>query len=242
MAFISSNETAGAVFNTNSSIPLRLKGGTCPAISECELPPKAQCGGVKVEGNDNYCTKDEECGNGKKCIDNECKDDASASLSKGTEVTFGEGVNSPSNDGSAILIDSPSEGVVLGQFYLAADGSEGKFYKFNKLMVKFKADSDIKAENFKLYKDNNSDGKVNDGDTEIASADSISSSYVTFNVGEANRLLSAKGKVNFIVTADASTNSDSRPGKFSMTIEGSESFELADSEKIEAKGKRTIIV
>lgn len=242
MAFISSNETAGAVFNTNSSIPLRLKGGTCPAISECELPPKAQCGGVKVEGNDNYCTKDEECGNGKKCIDNECKDDASASLSKGTEVTFGEGVNSPSNDGSAILIDSPSEGVVLGQFYLAADGSEGKFYKFNKLMVKFKADSDIKAENFKLYKDNNSDGKVNDGDTEIASADSISSSYVTFNVGEANRLLSAKGKVNFIVTADASTNSDSRPGKFSMTIEGSESFELADSEKIEAKGNQILFV
>ncbi|MBR6422023.1 DUF11 domain-containing protein [bacterium] len=241
MAFISSNETAGAVFNTNSSIPLRLKGGTCPAISECELPPKMECGGVKVEGNDNYCTKDEECGNGKKCIDNECKEDSSANLSKGVEVTFGEGVNSPSNDGSAILIDS-GEGVVLGQFYLAADGSEGKFYKFNKLMVKFKADSDIEAKNFKLYKDNNSDGKVNDGDTEISTADSIAGSYVTFNVGEANRLLSAKGKVNFIVTTDASTNSDSHPGKFSMTIEGSDSFELADSEKIEAKGNSILFV
>ena len=238
MASISSNETSGAVFNTNSNIPLRLKQGSCPAISECELPPKAQCGGIRIEGNDNYCTRDEECGDGKKCVNNECKTDASANLSKGVEVTFGEGVNSPSNEGSVILISSPSEGTLLGQFYLAAAGSEDKSYKFNELMIKFQADSDIEAKNFKLYQDKNSDGKVDGGDTEISSADAVKNSYVTFNVGEAHRLLSAKGKVNFIVTADASTNSNSTPGKFSMIIEGPESFKLEDSEKIEAKGNR----
>ena len=238
----SSDGPMSYTYSTNSSIPLRLKGGTCPAVSECELPPKMECGGVKIEGNDNYCTRDEECGNGRKCIDNECKDDASANLSKGTEVTFGEGVNSPSNEGSVILISSPSEGVVLGQFYLAAEGSEGKSYKFNKLMVKFQADSDIKAENFKLYRDNNSDGKVDGGDTEIASAGAAKSSYVTFNIGEANSLVSAKGKTNFIVTVDALTDSDSHSGKFSMNIEGPESFTLEDSEKIEAKGNAIYFV
>ena len=242
IASITSNETAGVAFNTNSNIPLRLKQGVCPAVSECELPPKSQCGGVKIEGNDNYCTRDEECGNGKKCIDNECKDDVSGNLSKGAEVTFGEGVNSPSNEGSVILIPSPSEGIVLGQFYLAADGGEGQSYKLGKLMVKFQADSDIEAGNFKLYKDVNSDGKVDGGDTEISSAEAAKNSYVTFNIGEADSLVSAKGKTNFIVTTDASTNSDSHPGKFSMIIEGPESFNLEDSEKIEAKGSRVEFV
>ena len=224
-------------YYTNSSIPLRLKQGTCPAVSECELPPKMECGGVKIEGNDNYCTKDEECGNGRKCIDNECKDDVSASLTQGAEVTFGEGVNSPSNDGSAILVSSPSEGLVLGQFYLFAEGNKDKSYKFNELMIKFNADSDIDAKNFKLYKDNNDDGKVDSGDTEIASAEAPKNSYVTFNVGEAYRLVSSGIRNNFIVTADASTNSDSHPGKFSMTIEGAESFKLSDAGEIKAKGE-----
>ena len=238
MASISSIETAGVVFNTNGNIPLRLKQGTCPAIAECELPPKAQCGGIRIEGNDNYCTKDEECGNGKKCVNNECKNDTASDLTKGAKVTFGEGLNSPSNDGSVILIPSPSEKIVLGQFYLTAEGNEGKSYNFNKLMIKFHADTDITAKNFKLYKDVNNDGKFDNGDTEIASADAAKNSYVTFNVGEANRLIPSNAKNNFIITTDASTNSKSNPGKLSMTIEGSESFELADSEKIEAQGNK----
>jgi len=225
-------------YYTNTGIPLRLKGGTCPAVSECELPPKMKCGGVKIEGNENYCTDDSECGSGRKCIDNECRDDASGDLTKGAKVTFGEGINSPSNDGSAILIQSPGKGVVLGQFYLFAEGGEGKSYKFNELMIKFRADSDISANNFKLYRDNNSDGKADSGDTEIASAEAPKNSYVTFVVGEAHRLVSSGVKTNFIVTTDASTNSETNPGKFSMAIEGPESFKLEDSEKIEADGGR----
>ena len=228
MAVITSNETASA-FNTNSNIPLRLKIGSCPPVSECELPSKMECGGIKIEGNENYCTEDKDCGNGKKCINNECKDDVASDLTNGAEITFGEGVNSPSNEGSAILIPSPSEGIVLGQFYLFAEGSKEKSYKFNSLTFKFKAENDIIAKNFKLYKDNNGDGKVDSGDTEIASAESSKNSYVTLNIGEANRLAASGIKNHFIVTTDASTNSDSRPGKFNMIIEGPESFEVADS-------------
>jgi uncharacterized repeat protein (TIGR01451 family) len=226
MAYITSNETAAA-FNTNSNIPLRLKIGTCPAISECELPSKMECGGVKVD-DPNYCSKDEDCENGKKCINNSCQEVAASDLTNGAEITFGEGVNSPSNEGSAILIPSPEEGIVLGQFYLFAEGNKEKSYKFNSLTFKFKAENDIDAKNFKLYKDNNGDGKVDSGDTEIATAESPKNSYVTLNIGEAGRLTASGIKNHFIVTTDAKTTTDARPGKFNMIIEGAESFNISD--------------
>ena len=236
MAAITSNETGGGAFNTNSNIPLRLKQGSCPAISECELPSKMECGGIKIEGNDNYCTEDKDCGSGKKCINNECKNDVSSDLTKGATVTFGEGVNSPSNGDSVILIPSPSEGIVLGQFYLLAEGNEGKSYNFNELTLKFRAENDINAKNFKLFKDNNGDGKVDAGDTEIAVTESPKNSYVTFNVSEANRLTASNIKNHFIITTDASTSSDARSGKFNMIIEGPESFKISDSGTVEVKG------
>lgn len=237
MAQITSNETAGA-FNTNSNIPLRLKQGSCPSITECELPSKMQCGGIKIEGNDNYCTEDKDCGAGKKCVNNECKDDVVSDLTNGAEVTFGEGVNSPTND-SPILISSPSEGIVLGQFYLFAEGNKDKSYNFNELMIKFMAESDIQAKNFKLYKDNNGDGKVDGGDTLIATTEDVKNSYVSFAVTDpANRLTASGIKNHFIVTTDAKTTSDTRPGKFSMIVEGGESFKLSDSAKIDAKGSK----
>ena len=226
MAYITSNETAAA-FNTNSNIPLRLKIGNCPAISECELPSKMECGGVKVD-DPNYCSKDEDCENGKKCINNSCQEVAASDLTSGAEVTFGEGVNSPSNEGSAILIPSPEEGIVLGQFYLFAEGNKEKSYKFNSLTFKFKAENDIDAKNFKLYKDVNGDGKVDSGDTEIATAESPKNSYVTLNIGEAGRLTASGIKNHFIVTTDAKTTTDARPGKFNMIIEGAESFNISD--------------
>ena len=159
-------------------------------------------------------------------------------MTTGAEVTFGEGVNSPVND-SPILISSPSEGIVLGQFYLFAEGNNDKSYNFNELMIKFKAESDIQANNFKLYKDINGDGKVDSGDTEIASSSELKNSYVNLAVTDpANRLTASGIKNYFIVTTDAKTTSDARPGKFSMIIEGGESFKISDSAKIEAKGQK----
>ena len=238
MAAITSTETAGGAFNTNSNIPLRLKIGNCPAITECELPSKMECGGIKIEGNENYCTEDKDCGNGKKCVNNECKDDVASDLTNGTEVTFGEGTNSPTND-STILIPSPSEGIILGQFYLFAEGNKDKSYNFNELMIKFKAETDIQAKNFRLYKDVNGDGKVDGGDIEIAVTEDVKNSYVNLAVSDpANRLTASGIKNHFIVTADAKTTSDSKSGKFSMIIEGGESFKLSDAAKIDAKGQK----
>ena len=235
MASITSNETAGGSFNTNSNIPLRLKIGNCPAISECELPSKMECGGVKVD-DPNYCSKDEDCDNNKKCINNSCQEVAASDLTSDAEVTFGEGVNSPSNEGSAILIPSPKEGIVLGQFYLFAEGNKEKSYKFNSLMFKFKAENDIDAKNFKLYKDMNGDGKVDSGDIEIATAESPKNSYVTLNIGETNRFTASGIKNHFIVTTDAKTTTDARPGKFNMIIEGAESFNISDDGAPKVKG------
>jgi uncharacterized repeat protein (TIGR01451 family) len=235
-ASITSNETAGAVFNTNSNIPLRLKQGACPAITECELPPKMECGGVKVD-DPNFCNNNDDCKDGKKCIDNTCQNEPVSNLTSGAEVTFGEGINSPSNEGSAILITSPSEGIVLGQFYLLAESNQDKSYNFNEITLKFRADNDIEAKNFKLYKDNNGDGKVDSGDKEIASAEAPKSSYVKLAVSDpADRLTASGIKNHFIVTADALTNSESHPGKFNLVIEGSDSFNVSDSGSAKVSG------
>jgi hypothetical protein len=197
-----------------------------------------ECGGVKVD-DPNYCTKDTDCKDGKKCIDNTCQKDVASDLTKGAEVTFGIGANSPVNDDSAIFIPSPSNGIVLGQFYLFAEGDSSKSYKFNELMINFKADSDIQAKNFKLYKDVNGDGKVDKGDTEIASSGEVKNSYVSFAVSDpANRLAAAGIKNHYIVTVDASTNSASVPGKFNMVIEDENSFKISDAGSAKVSGSR----
>ena len=237
MASITSNETSGAAFNTNSNIPLRLKIGNCPPITECELPSKMECGGVKVD-DPNFCSSDSDCKDGKKCVNNSCQEVAASNLTSGAEVTFGEGVNSPSNDGSVILIPSPSEGIVLGQFYLFAEGNKDKSYNFNTLTLKLKAENDIDAKNFKLYKDVNGDGKVDEGDKMIASTETVRNSYIDFAITDpANRLTASGIKNHFIVTTDASSTSDARPGKFNMIIEGAESFNISDDGTVKVQGK-----
>lgn len=236
MAEITSNETPTA-FMTNSNIPLRLKKGTCPAITECELPSKMQCGGVKVD-DPNFCNKDEDCGSGKKCINNSCQNDVAGDLTKDAQVTFDMGANSPVSDDSAILIAS-GEGIVLGQFYLFAEGDKKKSYNFNELTIKFKAESDIQAKNFKLYKDTNGDGKVDKDDVEIAAADEVKNSYVKLAVlNPSDRLTPAGIKNHYIVTVDASTNSTSVPGKFNMIIENESSFTISDAGSAKVSGSR----
>ena len=231
----------GMPYNSNSNIPLRLKLGKCPAVTECELPSKMECGGIKIEGNDNYCSEDKDCKDGKKCVNNECVLDASADLASNSAISFDEGVNSPGiGDSTEIIIPSPKEKLVLGQFYLLSEGEKGKFYEFHTINLKFVKDADVNAKNFKLYKDNDYDGKLSEGDTEIASADSIKNSYVDFSITDAaNRLTPSGIKNYFIVTADVETTATSaQPGKFGMTIEGPESFKIKDSGNPVVNGKR----
>ena len=231
-------------YNSNSNIPLRLKLGKCPPVTECELPPKTQCGGIKIEGNDNYCSEDKDCKDGKKCKNNECVLDTNANLASNSKVSFDMGINSPGsgNPTNEILIPSPTEQLVLGQFYLLSEGEQGKFYEFHTVELKLIKDSDVSAKNFKLYKDNNGNGKVDEGDVEIASADKLkNSNYIDFSITDAANRLTASGIKNyFIVTSDVETTAKSgQPGKFVMSIEGWESFKIKDSGEVTVNGKKT---
>ena len=218
-------------YYSNSNIPLRLKLGKCPTVAECELPPKAQCGGVRIEGNDNYCTEDKDCKDGKKCKNNECVLDASEDIVTGLKISFDAGANSPDSGTSSIIVPSPSNGLVLGQFYLLSEGETGKFYEFQTVEMKLNKDSDVTAGNFKLYKDVNGDGKVDAGDTLIATTESLKNTFIDFAITDASNRLTATGIKNyFLVTADVSFDEEGRTGKFSMQIEGEGSFTIKDSE------------
>ena len=227
-------------YNSNSNIPLRLTLGKCPAIAECELPSKMECGGVRVEGNDNYCNEDKDCKDGKKCKNNECVLDANADLASNSEVSYDVDTNSPDSGTASIIVPSPSNGLVLGQFYLLSEGDTGKSYNLNEAKFKLNKDTDVIAKNFKLYKDNNGDGKVNEGDTLIAEADEIKNSYyVEFAITDAaNRLTDSGIKNHFIVTSDVSLNEGGRAGKFNLQIENNGAFNITDKGETKVKGTK----
>lgn len=221
----------GLPYNSNSNIPLRLKLGQCPAVTECELPPKMQCGGVKTEGNDNYCKEDKDCKDGKKCVNNECILDSNADLATNSEVSYDLGTNSPNSGTSSIIIPSPSNNLVLGQFYLLSEGDKGKFYEFHTAKFKLNKDSDVTANNLKLYKDENGDGKIDEGDILIASTEDLKNSYyVDFSITDpANRLTKSGIKNYFIVVADVKLNDGGRSGKFNLVIEDNGAFSIKDA-------------
>ena len=227
-------------YNSNSNIPLRLTLGKCPPVTDCELPPKMQCGGVKID-NENYCASDSDCKGGKKCKNNECVLDASGDLASGVNVSYDKGANTPTSE-SEILVTSPSESLVLAQFYLLSeDGESNKYYKFNTAEFKFTKDADVEEKNFKLYKDNNGDGKVDEGDTLIATVDTPKSGLVDFSIiNEADRLNKTGIKNNYIVTADVQRAADSgNAGKFNLTIESESAFNVEDANgRVSVKGDK----
>ena len=230
-------------YNSNSNIPLRLKLGKCPTIAECELPPKAQCGGVRIEGNDSYCAEDKDCKDGKKCVNNECVlEGGNNQTTQDLNVSYDMGKDSPgSGDSNEILIESPKTDLVLGQFYLLSDGDKGKTYDLLKAQFKLYKDNDVKAANFKLYRDNNGNGKVDEGDVVVSSADSLqNSSFIVFStMDEANRAITTADKNYFIVTADVETTTTTgQPGKFNLIIESPEAFTLKAGGNITVNGKR----
>ena len=213
-------------YYSNSNIPLRLKLGSCPDISVCKLPPKTECGGVRID-NANYCTKDKDCKDGKKCIDNECVLDESSKLTKNAKVSFGVGKNSPDKS-SKVIIPNPSQKLVLGQFYLLSedDADSDKSYKFTTARFQIDKDPNVEIKNFKLYKDENGNGTVDSGDKEIAS----SASAAEFSISSEHQLTKAGIKNHYLVVADAQSNSTSgQAGAFHMIIEGSASFAISDN-------------
>lgn len=222
-------------YNSNSNIPLRLVNGACPAISECELPPKEQCGGINTS-----CKSDEECGEGYECQDGDCvKIDTNADLTSNAEVTFAEGDNSP-DSGETIIIPSPSANLLLGQFYLFAEGNKGKSYNFNSLSMKVNADEDVIIKNFRLIYDSNANGILDEGEKAIATAEGLTNGdYAVFNIGGSDKLTPSDVKANFIILADTETSKTSgRAGQVTTLIENAESFNISDAGNATIKGDK----
>lgn len=211
-------------YYSNSNIPLRLVDGACPAISECELPPKEQCGGMPG------CASDEDCGDSYECQDGTCVEkDVSEDLTSNAQITFAEGDNSPDSD-ETIIITSPNNNLLLGQFYLLAEGNEGKYFNFNSISLKVTADDDVILKNFRLVYDSNANGILDDGERTVSTADGLSNgSYISFNLS-ADKLTPSGIKAHFIVLVDTETTQTSgRAGSFTTLIENAESINVSDA-------------
>lgn len=215
-------------YNTNSNIALRLKNGKCPAITECTLPPKIECGGIAI-GGEGYCKEDKDCKDGKKCVDNECVT-ASTDKTKDAKITFGEGLNSPDSS-TTIIIPSPKKDLVLAQFYLISEGETGKSYDLEGVAARITLDSDVQMSNIRLYKDENGDGSFAN-DAELAKTNAISGDrYAQLDIIDASKRAVASGiKNNFLIVADVSSSiTTGRAGSFYATIENKEAIRIKDS-------------
>jgi len=220
-------DSSGIPYYSNSSIPLRLKQGNCPVITECAEPPKELCGPAS-DGPE--CTKKEDCGDGYLCEDGKCVADES-SLTENAKITFAQGKNSPTADGSAIIIPNPSNGFVAAQFTLIAEGSEDKNFKFNAVNFAVTSnDSSTLLKSFKLVYDENGDGVADSKEKIIATAESVKSNVVNLSVlKESDRTFSA-GKLHyFILVLDASYEGEASNNiKFNFEIAGGTSFLISD--------------
>ena len=225
-------------YYSNSNIPLRLVNGECPTIDKCELPPKAQCGGVAID--DNYCESEDDCEKGQKCENNQCVDNIGDRLTEDAEITYAEGENSPESS-ETIIIPSPTKDILLGQFYLLSKGNEGKSYQFNSLSLKVNPDDDVKISNFRLIYDKNGNGILEEGETTVAIAEGVSNGdYAVFTItGAAEKLVPADVKANFIILADVETTvTNGRAGQFTTLIENQESFNISDAGNAKVSGQK----
>jgi len=225
-------------YYSNSNIALRLVNGECPTIDICELPPKAQCGGVAI--NDDYCESKDDCEDGQKCENNQCVDEIEDRLTKDAEITYAEGDNSPDSS-ETIIIPSPTKDILLGQFYLFSEGNSDKSYQFNSLSLKVTADDDVLLSNFRLISDSNGNGILEEGEKTVATAESVSNGgYAVFTIsGTSEKMVAADVKANYIILANVETTiTDGRAGQFTTLIENTESFNISDSGKATVSGQK----
>ncbi len=231
-AFISDN--TGVAYQSNTSVPLRLREGNCPPISDCPEPPLSECGGNAVE-----CSKNEDCGDGEVCKDGQCVLDESM-LSETLSFSWQAGAKS-GNVSNKVYIPSPSEKVVTGQLEIRGDGDEDKKYRLKSLTVSFhQGDSDVNLTNVTLLLDSNNDGKVDKGDITLASTDEAAyGKNVTFSILDQQKSLFDTNKTyNLLLVTDAEYTGDhiGKTAKFNASISGAEAFSLTAAGKINTSG------
>jgi len=230
-------DSTGVSYLSNSSVPLRLHVGKCPSVAECSEPSKSTCfGDSEIE-----CTKKSDCETGFNCVDNKCVEDTN-SMTNSSKLTYFKGKNSPSNDGSPIIINNPKKDLIMGQFYIL-DGTasdKGKYFNLSEIKIKIdKSDSAILLSNLRLILDSNGNGKIDNNEKILSQTDKLKSNYANFIIEKSNRIMPAGIQNNFLIIADAKYNKKTIPltNSFSAKINGAAAITAHDSGtmKIEEK-------
>lgn len=231
------NDNSGMPYKTNTTVPLRLKSGNCPSLADCAEPDRKDCGGLG--GSTKECEKNEDCGGGMICDNFSCKKDP-GQFSSGAVLEFAFGKNSPSNPNGIIVVPAPSANLTVAQFSLIArqDGADGKFFSFDDLKVKFDiSDSKIQLKSLKLVYDINGNGKKDENESVISSAESLGSSYGEFVVGKNFKTYAVNKLHYFVVVLDESYDDANVTGEatFQGKIENNSSVIASDSGKLSVK-------
>ncbi|MBP5591153.1 hypothetical protein J6Y50_04765 [bacterium] len=228
------SDDSGKPYKTNTSIPLRLTLGNCPSPAACENPDLTPCGGY---GDGGGCEKNEDCGTGKVCKDGACILDES--LFAGTaKITVAEGKNSPVSD-SAIIIQAPTSGLVMGQFSVIASTEEkDKNFSFDSVITSvYIKDQATTLNNIRLVYDKNGNGLFDEGENVVAESN-INTKTATFALKSEYANYPANELHHFIIVADASYQTpESVPinTSFYFYIENIEAFKFSNVSSVTAE-------
>ena len=224
------SDTTGVVYKTNSSVPLRLKIGSCPSTTLCQHPDLAKCGGDASDG----CTKDSECKEWQTCdtTTGNCIDDTTKSASNIT-FNYEAGNNTPSNGESSIVIPKKINDLLLSQLKIRAnaDGQNGKIFRLNKVVFKIsKSDNAIKITDLKLYNDVDNNGIITSVDKEIASTKNLKSLMAIMTLNEKDSVFKVNTNYNFLLKANIDyVKTVSGIVTFQPIIESKSAFEIIAS-------------
>ncbi len=229
-------DSSGIQYFSNSSISLRLKQGNCPSITDCPEPPKELCG----PSSGPECTKKEDCEEGYDCKDEKCVKDTGA-VTKNAVITYAEGKNNPTADGSSIIIPNPSKNTVTAQFTLMAEGEGDKSFMLNSLNVSvFASSTEVAVKNIRLVYDENGDGEAGSKEKVLATVESAKANVAALSLLNESDRAFVTGKLHyFIIVADAAFDGEpSNNDNFNLEIEGPIAFLISDNGKPDVKGEK----
>ena len=229
------NDDKQRPYKTNTSIPLRLTFGGCPSPSLCENPDLTACGGYGISG----CSKDTDCGTGQKCQNGTCVSDSSK-FAKDAQITVALGKNNPVSEDSPIIITSPSNGLVAGQFTVMANsGDKNTNFTFESVITSLNIkDSNTKFSNLQLVYDKNGNGRFDEVESVVATAQSVNSNTATFALKSEFANYPVNELHHFIIVTDAKYSSDDSiplDTTFNFFIEDIQSFRFSNVSNITAE-------
>lgn len=224
-AFISDN--AGVAYHSNTSVPLRVREGSCPSLTECPEPPLSECGGSVVE-----CAKDGDCDDNETCEDGQCVMDES-SLSNSVAFSWEAG-RMNGDESNTVYIPNPTEAIVLGQLSITGEGDNDKQYQLNFVSVKMnQGSSEVELKNLKMVVDTNANGLHDEGEpviSELATAEYAK--LAIFNILDpAKRGFDTNKTYSLIFVADASFKGSrvTQTSEFFASIAGKDNFSIHDA-------------